>query len=222
MFKRKWFEIVDDAPRGGRWLRRWDLAASIEKDSAFTAGPLVGLVDGKIFVRDVRRGQWSAHERDQQIVQAAKEDGRRVEIWLPQDPGQAGKSQRPHYAQLLHGYDLHFDRETAKKELRAEPYASQAEAGNVYLVRGDWNRAFLDEHEAFPAGRVKDQVDAMSGAYLALIGFIEDPPAGGFLFQHDAERSRARRVETTATAQRPEKDEDDGEPPPSGGIVFRR
>jgi phage terminase large subunit-like protein len=35
----------------------------------------------------------------------------------------------------------------------------------VLLLAGEWNRAFLDEHETFPAGKFKDQVDAASGAF---------------------------------------------------------
>jgi phage terminase large subunit-like protein len=33
------------------------------------------------------------------------------------------------------------------------------------LARGAWNRDFIDEHETFPAGKYKDQVDAVSGAF---------------------------------------------------------
>lgn len=169
MFKRDNFTIVDEAPRGGRWVRRWDLAASTDASAAFTAGPLVGLVKGSLFVADVQRGQWGPHERDKKILTTAREDGRGVEVWLPQDPGQAGLSQRPHYGRILNGWTVHFERESVAKKIRWDPYASQVEAKNVYLVRGAWNRAFLEEHEMAPAGRVKDQIDAMAGAYYALI-----------------------------------------------------
>lgn len=168
-FKRANFQFVDERPRGGRWVRRWDLAASTDPAAAFTAGPLVGMVNGSLFVDDVRRGQWGPAVRDKAILDTAREDGPGVEVWLPQDPGQAGLSQRPHYGQLLHGYRVHFERETEAKEIRWDPYVSQVEAQNVYLVRGPWNRAFLDEHEMAPSGRVKDQIDAMAGAYYALL-----------------------------------------------------
>ena len=42
------------------------------------------------------------------------------------------------------------------------------QAGNVLLLVGEWNRAFLDEHETFPAGKFKDQVDAAAGAFSKL------------------------------------------------------
>ena len=185
MFKRDNFQFVDDAPRGGggRVVRRWDLAASTDPAAAFTAGPKVRLVDRSLFVEDMRRGQWGPAERDMTIVRTAREDGPGVEIWLPQDPGQAGLSQRPHYGKLLQGYKLHFERESTKKELRWDPYASQVEAKNVFLVRAPWNRAFLDEHEMAPSGRVKDQIDAMAGAYYALLVHpVQQAPVGGFTF----------------------------------------
>lgn len=190
MFKRDNFGIVDEPPPGGRWVRRWDLAASTDRDAAFTAGALVGLVKGAIFVADVQRGQWGPHERDQKILATARADGKNVEVWLPQDPGQAGLSQRPHYGQLLQSFTVHFERESVKKEIRWDPYASQVEAKNVHLVRGSWNRKFLEEHEMAPSGKVKDQIDAMSGAYYALI--VWPPPAeahggfGGFVDESEA------------------------------------
>ena len=42
------------------------------------------------------------------------------------------------------------------------------QGGNLALVRGDWNRAFLDEHELFPMGKYKDQVDAAAAAFNLL------------------------------------------------------
>jgi predicted phage terminase large subunit-like protein len=70
---------------------------------------------------------------------------------------------------------------------RADPLAAQWQAGNVKLVRGAWNKAYLDEMEAFPAGSHDDQVDASSGAFnkLALAQQIKwwlgplEPNSGG-------------------------------------------
>ena len=39
------------------------------------------------------------------------------------------------------------------------------EAGNVYLVKGEWNQAFMDEIEAFPSGKNDDQVDGLLCSY---------------------------------------------------------
>ena len=49
-----------------------------------------------------------------------------------------------------------------------EPWEAQLEAGNVHLVRGDWNQAYIDEHCAAPNGKYKDQIDASAGAFMKL------------------------------------------------------
>jgi predicted phage terminase large subunit-like protein len=66
---------------------------------------------------------------------------------------------------MLAGYNVQSDRVTGSKDVRAEPYAAQVQAGNIALVSGPWNRDFIDEHETFPAGKYKDQVDAAAGAF---------------------------------------------------------
>lgn len=53
---------------------------------------------------------------------------------------------------------------TGDKATRAVAAAAQAEAGNLKLVRGPWNEAFLDEVCGFPAGAHDDQVDALADA----------------------------------------------------------
>lgn len=179
MFKREWFGTVEAAPSGGRVVRGWDLAASKERDSAWTAGVRLRLVDGRVFVEDVVRIQGSPHEVRQLIVATAQRDGRNVPQSLPQDPGQAGVDQKASLAGLLHGFVARFSPETGSKELRAEPFAAQAQAGNVALVRGKWNGDYLDEIESFPAGRVRDQADATSRAYTALLSTPSVQPSPG-------------------------------------------
>ena len=49
------------------------------------------------------------------------------------------------------------------------PVASQANAGNVSVLRAGWNRAFLEELEDFPGGAKDDQVDALSRAFGMLV-----------------------------------------------------
>ncbi len=50
---------------------------------------------------------------------------------------------------------------TGSKEVRAKPLSSQVEVGNVLLLRGSWNEAFLEELGMFPAASHDDQVDAL-------------------------------------------------------------
>ena len=69
---------------------------------------------------------------------------------------------------MLAGYRAYAEPQTGDKATRAEPIAAQAEAGNVKLVRGDWNEAFLGEAVTFPNGAFKDQIDALATAFARL------------------------------------------------------
>ena len=68
----------------------------------------------------------------------------------------------------LAGYSVRTERVTKSKVERADPFAAQCQAGNVKLIRGAWNAAYLDELCSFPAGAHDDQVDASSGAFHKL------------------------------------------------------
>ena len=111
------------------------------------------------------------------IKQTAQMDGISVDIFMEQEPGSAGVNDIDNYARkVLLGYSLRGERITGSKELRANPLSSAAELGNVKLVRGSWNRAFLDEFELFPIGAHDDIVDATSGAFRKI---VEPIPLGG-------------------------------------------
>lgn len=175
MFKRAWFsgKIIGspDCPihaisKGTRFVRHWDLAATSSKAAAFTAGVKLGKTpDGNFIVAHVTRVQKEGPEVRDLIKSIAASDGQMVEISLPKDPGQAGKVQAADMVRMLAGYRVHAEAETGSKETRAEPVASQAAQGNLYLMAGTWNDAFLEELESFPNGQWKDQVDALSGAF---------------------------------------------------------
>ena len=104
------------------------------------------------------------------MLATASQDGSSCSIRIPQDPGQAGKAQAEDYVRALAGYMVTALPVTGSKETRAKPLAAQSEIGNVRLVRGAWNDAFLDEIEMFPAGAHDDQVDAAADALRELAG----------------------------------------------------
>ena len=69
------------------------------------------------------------------------------------------------------------DRPTGPKLVRVDPFLAAAEAGNVVLLRGSWNRAFLDECDSFTGDDTThdDQVIAAAGAFkksAALMGGV--------------------------------------------------
>jgi len=170
-FRRSWFGTVKAAPADTKWVRGWDLAASTTDGSAFTAGVKLGKDrEGRFYVGHVIREQATGAGVRRMILNTADTDGRHVEISIPQDPGQAGKVQAMDFVALLAGFKAYTSPESGDKISRADPIAAQAEAGNVSLVEGPWNEAFLDELETFPTGKFKDQVDALSRAFGRLVG----------------------------------------------------
>ena len=99
----------------------------------------------------------------------AQMDGRRTEIGMEQEPGSSGVMTIDYYRRkILVGYDFRPDKKVGDKQTRANPVSSAAEAGNIWLVAGRWNRDFLDEVSLFPNGAHDDQVDAFSGAFASL------------------------------------------------------
>jgi predicted phage terminase large subunit-like protein len=174
VFKRHWFEIVPAAPATKRKVRGWDLAASKKKPGqssgpAYTAGLRLSEAEGIYYIEHVIRERGSPADVDKMIKQTAVDDGTAVAISIPQDPGQAAKGQVLSFAKLLVGYNCRFSPETGDKEARATPVSAQAEVGNVKIVKGDWNEAFLEELCLFPNGKFKDQTDALSRAFGELL-----------------------------------------------------
>jgi len=172
MFKRSWFKTVDAAPANATRVRRWDLAATIdtgESDPDWTVGlRMARTSDGVFYIEDVVRLRGSAAEVER-VIKATAEQEPDVPIILPQDPGASGKAYSQYLIRTLAGRDVRAVLEKQGKELRAAPVSAQAEAGNIKIVRGAWNEAFLDEVALFPGAKHDDQIDAMSGAFLRLI-----------------------------------------------------
>ena len=168
MFRREWFTLVEAAPFGPR-VRYWDLAATEAKpgkDPDWTVGALLAYVDGRTYICDMRRARLDPGGVERLVRSTAESDGVEVPVWIEQEPGSSGKLAIDYYQRhVLPEYSLKPDRVTGDKATRAAPLSSQAEAGNVSLVRGGWIPDFLDEAETFPDGSHDDQVDAVSGAY---------------------------------------------------------
>ncbi len=173
MFQKDDWQYVDVVPADAvRRVRGWDLAATEKKEkkaAAYTASVRMSMADGKIYIEDVDRGQLGPSAVEKRLKSMAARDGWSVMQDIPQDPGQAGKQQKVAIGKLLHGYTFTFSPETGCKENRAMPLAAQVEIKNVYLVRGHWNTAFINEASLFPNGTFKDQIDAATRAYGCLI-----------------------------------------------------
>ena len=179
-FDRSWFELVDKAPTESRRVRYWDKAATkpskVNKEPCFTSGSKLAVDKNNItYIESIIRFRKEPLYVEQTIRQTADVDGKSVKIYMEQEPGSSGKDTIDHYRRMvLPEFTFQGDKVTGSKFERAVPLSSQAEAGNIKIVKGYWNEEFLDELELFPDGKFKDQVDSTSGAFNKL-SFNKEP-----------------------------------------------
>lgn len=169
LFKPDNIEIVETVPAGNiKWVRGWDLGATVGGDP--TAGAKLGRLDnGRFVIAGMAHGDFPPDARDLMLKNTAVSDGREVKISIPQDPGQAGKTQALHLTRLLQGFSVTTSPESGDKVTRAEPFAAQVNVGNVMMVKGDWNKTVLDEMRLFPNAKHDDCIDALSRAFGELL-----------------------------------------------------
>lgn len=174
VFQKHWFEIIEGIPADGTVVRYWDRAATEvskkNRDPDYTVGLKMSRSNSGVFyVHDVVRLRGSPYVVEDAIKNTAKRDGLGCRIYLEQDPGSAGVAEAKNYARLLAGFDVRFNKPTQDKITRANPVSAQAEAGNVKILRADWNESFLNELQLFPDASHDDQVDALSGAFNMIL-----------------------------------------------------
>lgn len=172
--QRAWFPIVDALPVNVQRVRAWDFAASERTvkadDPDYLAGVKLALHEGTYYVEHVVRQRCGPGDVEKTVRQTAELDGRDIPIVMEQEPGSSGKLFTRSMIRALAGWSVEARPATGDKVTRAMPFLAQAQAGNVRLLRGPWNSAYLDEITAFPIGGHDDQVDATSGAFAKLTG----------------------------------------------------
>jgi len=176
-------EVVEPSGGAENLVRAWDLAATGttgRNDPDWTVGIKLRRDNtGRYLILDVARIRGTPHQVEELIVTTAQKDGSKVTVAIPEDPGQAGKSQMSYLTRQLAGFHVIASRETGSKATRAMPLASQVEAGNVAIARGDWNRTLLNEMRDFPWGQKDDQVDALVRAFTTLVTRPRQPSSLG-------------------------------------------
>ena len=169
-FKPDMISVVEAVPVGTTFVRAWDFAAT-DGGGDWTAGIKIGKQpDGRFIITDVVRFQRGPDEVRASLHATATQDGNRCRIRIPQDPGQAGKSQAQQLVRLLSGFNVVALSVSGEKTLRAEGFASQVNVGNVIMLRAPWNESIISEMRMFPNGPHDDQIDAGSDAFNDLVG----------------------------------------------------
>lgn len=169
IFKPDQIEIVDAIPAGPiEWRRGWDFGSTVNGD--FSAGAKLGkLPDGRFIIADMVHMQSGPDERDTAVKNTAIRDGSGTVTSIPQDPGQAGKTQVKYMTRELAGHNVESSPESGDKITRAEPFAAQVNVGNVLMLRASWNAKLIDEMRMFPNGAFDDQIDGCSRAFAGFI-----------------------------------------------------
>jgi predicted phage terminase large subunit-like protein len=184
MFQTHWWQYAGAVPmEATEWVRRWDLAATEEKegtDPDWTASVLMARTpDGITYIADARRIRATPLETERFIASTAAEDnrrvGRRIPVRVEREGGSSGKWLTSHMSRLVvPSEDFGGLPTTGDKVANAWPWSSQVQAGNVYLVVGPWNADYVEEHRLFPkAGKHDDWVDASSHAFQDLAGQLQ-------------------------------------------------
>lgn len=180
MFKVDFIGVLETIPPASEireTVRYWDKAGTKEQvqggrtKAAYTVGTKMHVLkNGKWLISDVKRGRWSADERERIIRMTAEADGVLTTIYHEQEPGSGGKESAESTIRNLSGFSSYADRPIGDKIFRADPFSVQVNNGNVLILRADWNRDWIDELRLFPFSTFKDQVDSAAGAYSKLTG----------------------------------------------------
>ncbi len=155
-----------------RWVRSWDIASTAAEEGSdpdWTAGVLMGMYAGQFYIKDVCRFRRSSKETEDAIRECAGLDG--VNTAIRMEEGANEKAIVSHYARnVLVGYDFQgVGTGGRNKVLRWAPLSSAVQAGNVFLLRGEWNSDFIDELDAAQGLDEKnDQCDSAALSFSVL------------------------------------------------------
>ena len=190
-FKRSWLQKLNPMnPEDMEYrkhvvkrVRCYDLAGSIPSEAYpnpdWTAGVLIAKTKfNDYIVEDVVRYRKRSNEVLQTIIDTHKDDLKRygkVQLYLPQDPGQAGITAKLYQSKLFasEGIPVKFIKVgvTKSKLLRFENFSTASANGIVKAVIGSWNDDYYNELEGFDGvskTRKDDAVDATSDAFNIL------------------------------------------------------
>lgn len=177
-FKKHWFPVMEAIPDDlEKVVRYWDFAATEEMPANsqrdgpdYTASVKLGRrkrgAYPRYIVLDATWDRKSPGKVEEMVKNVASQDGRGCPVYFEEEGGASGKSNTFNFkVRVLEGYEAHGIRSTGSKEVRANTFSSQAEAGNVAVLKAHWNDGYFGFLEPFPSAKVHDDpVDASSGA----------------------------------------------------------
>lgn len=151
--------------------RGWDLAITEKQSADFTAGALAGWDGYTLYLVDMFKRQWSwAKVRNSMIEQAHKDKAKHGVLRIAVEGVGGFDAIYQDVKDALLGEIKVTKRNPGKggKLMRAQGWLNLIEAGRVVIVRGPWNKDFIEELQTFPEGIHDDQCDAVSIAHEEL------------------------------------------------------
>jgi predicted phage terminase large subunit-like protein len=176
-FNGKFIPLPPDNVRGR--VRYWDLAATEKKmsgkrnDPDETVGTKMSWDGTNFYIEHQVGGYWAWDDIKDIIVQTALQDGIYTKIYVEQEPGAGGKNQVAELASYVSAKlpahpRIEGHRPEGDKVMRANTWFAEAKAGNIFIVSGEWNSAFLDQLDCFNQCLHDDRIDSVSGARYCL------------------------------------------------------
>lgn len=171
VIKREWFQY-EDVRAEGKQVRAWDLAQKTGEHNDYTAGGLlIQRPNGTYQIADIQRTKVGWHDLKELIMSTAEMDGVNVPIYI--EDAQQGW---PLYEDLnreprMRMFTIKCKKPKGNKINRAMGWVSKLETGAVKLLRGQWNKDFVQECISFTADDSHahdDMIDSVSGAWMAL------------------------------------------------------
>lgn len=164
MFPRHMWKRTSVLPAGCRLARGWDKAGTEGGTGARSAGVLVGYHPESMrwYIAHGDAERYSDIERDMRIKSIAERDDslyRQVPIIIEQEGGSGGKQSARISSSSLAGHVVHTMPVSGEKATRWRPFASQVQAGNVWLVDNDtWDvEDFISELDRLAGDKEKDK-----------------------------------------------------------------
>lgn len=166
VFPRTKIKIVDVAPsKVVATVRAWDFGGSSDYTSSMK---ISRLEDGRFLIEDASNDISSSLTNDQLLLNKARADGVEVQVSIPKDPAEAGKTLAKNRVASLAGFDVSLSVPSANKVIRSAPFAAQWQAENVLMLRGEWNNTVINQYDQFPNGTFDDLVDAGADGFNKL------------------------------------------------------
>lgn len=170
LIRPEWFQY-DDNPIDGRKVRFWDLAVKAGERNDFSAGGLLCQNDRNWQIQDMIQVKQEWHDIRRTIIETAEIDGPEVDVVLEDANQGYPLTQDLLEEPRLKNHTITCKRAKGDKFTRAMAWVSRLEHGTMKLLRGPWNKRFVEEAISFTPDDSHihdDMIDTISGGWQYL------------------------------------------------------